>query len=230
MFTSALLAFAFGLVSVVKSDPVPLEPHATSVFNEGTDTCLVQWTPDPTGKWTTMYIELMTGDNFQQVHLKTVATVDGTNSANSSFTYTCPSVTPNSAIYFYKFSTPADPTDLLFTTRFTIAGANGETTPPTASETATDGTIVAYGTGALTDPSQGDQPPNLGNGTTVDTATSAPASTGTDGSDSSPTGSNVPTTTRTSTLTSTTQTGAGDKILPSLALGVAGAFAAALFL
>ncbi|KAG8849499.1 hypothetical protein FRB91_009841 [Serendipita sp. 411] len=90
MFASALAALL--LASLVRSEPVPLEPSGTSVFNEGGN-CTILWTPDTTGVWTTMNIELMTGDNFNQVHLKTVATVDGTDATNPSFSYPCLSVT-----------------------------------------------------------------------------------------------------------------------------------------
>lgn len=234
MFASALLALA-ALASVVVADPVPLEPSSTSVFQEGGN-CTILWTPDSTGKWTTMYIELMTGDNLSQVHLKTVGTVDGTDSNVHSYSYTCPGVTPHSAIYFYKFTSPGAPNDALFTTRFTITDSTGATTSPTGTETATDGTAVAWGTGALTDPSQGDQPPNLNSNSTDTTgATSAPSATGSTGSNSAQTGSDaIFSTTRTgvsSTAAPTTSSNnAGSHALPSLALGVAGAFAAMLFL
>ncbi|KAG8780153.1 hypothetical protein FRC15_009729 [Serendipita sp. 397] len=158
MFASALAALL--LASLVRSEPVPLEPSGTSVFNEGGN-CTILWTPDTTGVWTTMNIELMTGDNFNQVHLKTVATVDGTDATNPSFSYPCLSVTPNARIYFYKFSSPAT-SDILFTTRFTIADASGNSVSATQSQTATNGDVVAYGTGALEDPSQGDEPPVVG--------------------------------------------------------------------
>lgn len=46
-----------------------------------------------------MSIELMTGSNLEMSKLATVATgLDGTNA--TSYNYTCPSVSPNSAIYF----------------------------------------------------------------------------------------------------------------------------------
>jgi hypothetical protein len=164
--------------------------------------------------------------------LLAVATVDGTSSTNHQFSYTCPSVTPNAAIYFYKFSTPADPTDLLFTTRFTIAGTDGATVTPTQTETGSTGSAVPWGTGALTDPSQGDQPPNLGNGTiTTNTATVMPtnSSTGTQtvNADFTSTGTSLASTTATTTVS---HSGSGLQALPSLALGAVGAFAAMLFL
>lgn len=53
----------------VRADPGPLEPSSKSVFNEGSQ-CTIQWTPDPTGVWNVMNIELMTGSNQQMVHLR----------------------------------------------------------------------------------------------------------------------------------------------------------------
>jgi hypothetical protein len=236
MFASAILAAVVFAASFVVADPVPLEPDSTSVFDVGAN-CTILWTPDSTGKWTTMYIELMTGDNESQVHLKTVATVDGTSTTDHSFSYPCLSVTPNAAIYFYKFTSPAEPTVALFTTRFTIAAADGSTTTPTQTETGSTGSLVPWGTGALTDPSQGDQPPNLGNGngtSTTNPVTSMPSNssigiqTGISGPTVTMTG--LTSTTATSTSSHTNTNAAGLQALPSLALGLAGAFTAVLFL
>jgi len=53
----------------VRADPSPLEPSGASVFNEGRP-CTILWTPDPTGVWKVMNIQLMTGSNKQMVHLR----------------------------------------------------------------------------------------------------------------------------------------------------------------
>jgi hypothetical protein len=165
--------------------------------------------------------------------LLAVATVDGTDSTNHQFSYPCLSVTPNAAIYFYKFTSPGAIGDELFTTRFTIAGADGATVTPTQTETGSAGNLVPWGTGALTDPSQGDQPPNLGNGNSTNAANTATTmSTNSTGMQTVNVGltntmTGVASTTATST---TTHTSAGLQTLPSLALGVVGAFAAMLFL
>lgn len=93
-------------------------------------------------------------------------------------------VTPNSAIYFYQFSTPAAPTNLTWTTRFTIAAADGSTTPP-ENQNEPDGQNIPWGTGALVDPSTAVPPPSYltggstaassGSGTGVASATSSTA-------------------------------------------------------
>lgn len=70
----------------------------------------------------------MTGSNLAMVPVQTVATgLDGT-SGSGTVDFTCPDVTPNSAIYFYQFSQAGQPTS--WTTRFTIAGADGSTVSP----------------------------------------------------------------------------------------------------
>lgn len=139
-------------------------------------------------------------------------------------------MTPNSQIYFYKFTSPGAPNDPLFTTRFTIADAQGATVTPTQTETASTGDLVAWGTGALTDPSQGDQPPNLGNTTDTGSSTAAPSGSATNGPGSGNTGSSTRTGHATTTAATSSETGAGAKTLPSMALGVVGAFAAMFFL
>jgi len=166
MLAVAALFAALLQLSSVRADPTPLEPSSTSVFNEGSD-CKIQWTADPTGVWKVMNIELMTGSNEQMVHLRTVATVDGTSTANNTFTYPCLAVDPNSQIYFYQFTSP-NSTDVLWTTRFTIADPTGKSVPPAQQETNAQGEIIRYGTGKLQDPTLVDSPPQRGgtNGTT----------------------------------------------------------------
>jgi len=154
MFASNKIAVA-GMVAVVagvvSAAPNPTEPSAASVFKVG-DACTIKWDTDATGTWTAMNIELMTGDNLNMIHLTTVAEdIDATADKNT-FTYTCPDVTPNSAIYFYQFSDPSDPKNLLWTTRWTMAGADGSTTPPTET-TQPGGGAIPWGKGALVDPS-----------------------------------------------------------------------------
>ncbi|OBZ74099.1 hypothetical protein A0H81_06247 [Grifola frondosa] len=154
--------------------PTPTAPGPGDKFDEGTQ-CSTQWTADPSGQWTTMNIELMTGDNLNMVHITTVATVDGTDASNTSFSYPCPEVTPNSAIYFYQFTSPAS-TDRFWTTRFAIADASGNTTPPT-NATQPGGQNIPWGTGALKDPSLAVPPPSYLQGNTSSTSPTSTANT-----------------------------------------------------
>jgi len=152
--TAAFLASAI----VVRADPNPTAPGPGAIFNEGSQ-CTINWSADSSGTWKTMNIQLMTGDNFNMVPLTTVATVDGTST--TSYSWTCPQVTPNSAIYFYQFTSPAS-SNTLWTTRFAIADANGNTTPPSQQTQPGTGAKIPWGTGALTNPSQSKPPPTGG--------------------------------------------------------------------
>lgn len=64
----ALPAFVLSLALAVLAEPAPLIPDPGHIYNEGS-TCEIGWTPDPTGLWKTMNIQLMTGNNFQMVPL-----------------------------------------------------------------------------------------------------------------------------------------------------------------
>ena len=69
MFSRGTLpAFVLSLALAALADPVPSTPNPGAVYNEGSN-CDVGWTPDSTGQWKTMNIQLMTGDNFQMVPL-----------------------------------------------------------------------------------------------------------------------------------------------------------------
>jgi len=118
----------------------------------------------------------MTGDNYQMVHLTTVTTgQDGTIDGN--FTHKCPGVYPNAAIYFYQFTSPAiTRANWTWTTRFTIAGEDGSTEPPTnATQPDANHTAIAWGTGKLLDPSTATPPPDFQNQTTTGTQTTTTA-------------------------------------------------------
>ncbi|KDQ61813.1 hypothetical protein JAAARDRAFT_55139 [Jaapia argillacea MUCL 33604] len=205
MFTlatfTALLASS-SLLLAVRADPTPTAPGPGDSFNEGQQ-CSITWTPDTTGTWKTMSIELMTGDNFNMVHLTTVVTLDGTDPTKTPYTYPCPEVTPNSAIYFYQFSTPGSTTKY-WTTRFTIAGANGQTTPPT-NATQPGGAAIPWGTGALVNPSSGTPPPGT-TGSSVVVSGSSSGSSSISSSVSSPSLISVPSSSSSGLVTKTAGT------------------------
>lgn len=171
MFTSlAIVAMLACSALVARADPTPNSPGPGDVYNEGAQ-CPIGWTADTTGVWKVMNIELMTGSNLDMVHLTTVATVDAT--ATTTFSWTCPQVTPNSAIYFYQFTSPGSNVTM-WTTRFAIADTTGQTTPPSQA-TQPGGQAIPWGTGALSNPADA-KPPPTGSATTG-SATSAAAST-----------------------------------------------------
>lgn len=149
------------LPALVRGEALPATPPQT---DEG-GPCQIQWTADPTKTWTSMTIELMTGPNQQMIHMRTIAVVDGTNPNNATFTWDCPFVTPNSAIYFYQLSSSVTPNNLTWSTRFAIAGTAGTTTPP-ANQTQPDGSAPPWGIGYFIDPSEYNAIPGylIGNG------------------------------------------------------------------
>jgi hypothetical protein len=154
---------------VALADVTPTDPSPGQVFQPGAP-CSIAWNPDTTGTWKTLYIELMTGDNLNMVHLTTVATVDGTTSPGT-FSYPCPAVTLAAPVYFYQFSSPSSSTKT-WTGRFTISDASGHTVPA-PNPTQPNGQAIPWGTGALVDPSKAVAAPAGGNTTTTGTSTNS---------------------------------------------------------
>jgi len=144
MFFKLLIAAITLPALLVRADPNPIVPGPGDSYKEGGN-CLIQWDSDPTGQWTDMLIELKTGDNYNMVSLLAVTTIDATK--QTQYTYPCPNVSPNSAIYFYEFSSNSS-TQKYWTTRFTITDPNGNSTPPSET-TQPNGDKIAWGTGTL---------------------------------------------------------------------------------
>ncbi|KAF8196889.1 hypothetical protein K438DRAFT_1585844 [Mycena galopus ATCC 62051] len=179
MFTSIVFTSVLASSAVLLSQAIvtPNEPGPGESFDEGAQ-CHIAWDGDATSTtaWKNMAIQLMTGPNEAMVPVTTVATgQDGT--VAGTFDYTCPQVTPNSAIYFYQFVSGGTP-NITWTTRFTIAAADGSSTNATLSEKASDGTTVFYGTGALVDPSTAVPPPTFDATNTTTTSSSGTTGSG----------------------------------------------------
>lgn len=159
MFTFvALLAFVAPFL--VRADVSPTEPAPGDIFNEGSP-CTITWGGDTnsTTNWKNMAIQLMAGSNLAMEPMTTVATnQDGT--VSGTFTFTCPAVTPNSAIYFYQFTAPAT-SGIAWTGRFTIASANGQSTPPANSNQPGTNQPIPWGNASLADPSTAIPPPSF---------------------------------------------------------------------
>ncbi|GFZ46431.1 hypothetical protein JCM24511_04678 [Saitozyma sp. JCM 24511] len=148
MHALSLAASLLPLLGLASAIVTPTSPDASTVVKQG-DQITALWTADPTGTWKDVEIQLMTGDNLNMIALETLATgIDGTTT--TSFSAAAPAVSPNAAIYFLQFTNGGDMTNVTWTTRFTIAGADGSTTQPTNS-TVYSGTTVAWGTGVLLD-------------------------------------------------------------------------------
>ncbi|KAJ9096433.1 hypothetical protein QFC21_005255 [Naganishia friedmannii] len=125
-FTALPLLAAF--TTLVRADVIPSSPDGSTVVKVGA-TAQAMWTKDANGTWTDVTVKLMTGDNFHMVEV------------------TIPEVTPHAKIYFLQFSSNASTTPE-WTTRFTIAAADGTTTNPTNS-TQPGGASIPWGTGYL---------------------------------------------------------------------------------
>ncbi|KAF8336217.1 hypothetical protein F5887DRAFT_850649, partial [Amanita rubescens] len=152
---------------IVVADVTPTVPAPGYAANAGSN-CAIGWVGDTSSSttWKNMSIQLMTGDNYDMIPLTTVAqNQDGTTSG--SFVWTCPQVTPNSAIYFYQFTSPVA-VNKQWTARFTIASSSGQTTPPPNATQPGTGEAIPWGVGNLNDPSTAVPPPAyLSNGGTA---------------------------------------------------------------
>ncbi|KAK0215828.1 hypothetical protein EDD85DRAFT_782416 [Armillaria nabsnona] len=180
MFSKLFAITAVSAIVGVYADVTPTVPGPNDSYDEGAS-CVIAWTGDKssTTMWKDMAIELMSGSNPAMVHITTVATgQDGT--VDGTFNYTCPDVTPNSAIYFYQFTAPASP-NATWVTRFTIASADGTSTAP-ANSLQPDGAVIPWGVGTLVDPSLAVAAPNFSSNsssvvTTASLATSSAIAT-----------------------------------------------------
>lgn len=179
MFAPIFFAALTAGSALVLADPGPTTPSPGAVYNEGAN-CDVAWNADTSGVWKTMNIELMTGSNLAMQFLKTVATVDGTDPNKNSYSYSCPEVDPNSAIYFYQFSSPYSDS-LYWTGRFAIADKDGNTTPPSQWTVYSGNNNVTWGVGSLVGDSDPGSAPAYGESTaaapSASSGASGPAST-----------------------------------------------------
>lgn len=124
----------------------PTSPDSSTVVNVGDDIKAL-WTADSTGQWKDVEIQLMTGGNFDMIPLGVLGQgIDGTST--TSFSAPAPDVSPYSKIYFLQFTNGGDMTTAMWSTRFTIAGADGSTEQPTNTSN-WNGEDVQWGTGSL---------------------------------------------------------------------------------
>ncbi|BGP28118.1 glycoside Hydrolase Family 16 protein, CBM8 containing [Rhodotorula toruloides] len=144
--TSAALALFASLATVSNAAVKPTEPsNAKQVFTAG-QKCSFEYELDETGKWTSMDVDLMTGDNLHMINLTRVASgIDGTK-GDGRHSFTCPQVDPPAPIYFYQFT--VNGTDPVWTTRFTLASPTNETVEAPYSKQF-DGADVPWGVGHL---------------------------------------------------------------------------------
>lgn len=142
-------AVVLAFVSSTLAQPGPLTPLAADVGQP----CVITWTADPTGLWKQTNIQLMSGDNQNMVPVTTVTTVDTTAGAPTTFTWTCPDVTLYAPIFFYQFSHAAEPNNLIWTTRWAIDSATGQSVPA-PNPTQPGGQAIPWGVAQLKDLTQ----------------------------------------------------------------------------
>lgn len=145
-FTARYAAPLLALAALAKAQIVPTAPWGSVVCTVGQD-CEIQWNLDTTGAWKDTSIFLNSGSNQNFVQMATVATgIDGTT-GEGKYVWKTPEVTVHSHIYFFSFSNNGAPVST-WTTRFTIAAADGSTTEP-ENATQPDGSAVPWGVGSL---------------------------------------------------------------------------------
>jgi len=143
---------SFPVATLVGLSAVGLAQAAVSPLTPGGeprvgDDLEIQWRKDDTGDWTNMQIDFMTGDNWNMVHLETVATdVDGTS--EDSYDWTIPDVSIYSEIYFFQFTIEGNTSTAQWTTRFTIASEDGDTVEP-PRQTQPNGDEIGWGVGSV---------------------------------------------------------------------------------
>jgi len=146
------------------------------------DQCTIGWNAATSdlANWQGFSIELMTGSDTNMIPLKTLTTgQDGTK--DGSFSYTCPAVTINAPIYFYRFNPGKSGVDPNYSSRFAIASIDGRISPA-PQQTQPDGSPVPWGIGAL----------SSGTSTTTTTGSSVPPTTTTRSSVTPTTTTNPP--------------------------------------
>jgi len=227
---AALLALSSSFF--VRGDVTPSEPGPGSTFNAGS-TCRITWQGDADSRtaWRDMAIELMSGSNLDMEHitsnfefffcsrmkltfLPSAVATNQDGSRDSSFEYQCPEVTPNSAIYFYQFTSPHTITKT-WTTRFTIASSSGSSTPPANPRQPGSNDPIPWGIGHLVDQSKALPPPSFtSSGNSSSTGLSSTVSSSSRG---------VNTQLRASTTTSTSSSSSGTSSAQSASGSTSGA-------
>jgi len=141
MIASIVLS-ALALARLAQAAVSPLTPTSAQAGSSVT----LEWTADPTGTWTDMTIELMSGSNWEMVQVAPIAS--GINGVTqTSLAWNVPEVDPYSAIYFIQY-TINNGQDPQWTTRFLIESPTDESTPPVSS-IQPDGQTIAWGVGSL---------------------------------------------------------------------------------
>ncbi|KAI8379581.1 uncharacterized protein BYT42DRAFT_604917 [Radiomyces spectabilis] len=143
---AAVAAVLVTTLATVHCTLAPNYPEPGTVWTAGKEYEIL-WDEDNTKPtiaeaWRNFRIDLMTGDNDDQMLLANVNLT-----ANSmSYKWVAPDVEPHSSIYFLMFTNEAG--DNAWTTRFAIVGADGKVAPP-EHPTQPNGEKVPWGVGKV---------------------------------------------------------------------------------
>ncbi|KAI7868333.1 hypothetical protein BDF14DRAFT_584140 [Spinellus fusiger] len=151
-FSKPLTATAVSLLALcatVKATLAPSIPEPGTVWQAGKQYDVV-WEEDaiaPTMAegWNNFSIDLMTGENENQIFLQNIAT-NLSGVAAQSYKWVVPDVTPHSNIYFLMFT--SENKEFAWTTRFAIVGEDGNSAPP-RHLTQSNGEEIPWGRGKL---------------------------------------------------------------------------------
>ncbi|KAL0075776.1 hypothetical protein J3Q64DRAFT_1774010 [Phycomyces blakesleeanus] len=147
---AALLAFCV----VTNASLAPSVPEPGTVWQAGKEYEII-WEednikPSISQAWTDFRIDLMTGDNDDQIVLDTIASnMSGVDSM--SYKWVVPDVEPHANIYFLMFTNDKD--EAAWTTRFAIVGPDNIQQKP-ENTLQPDGQNIPWGIGKLVDEEQ----------------------------------------------------------------------------
>ncbi|KAI9306135.1 hypothetical protein BJ944DRAFT_178772 [Cunninghamella echinulata] len=150
----AYLSFLFvtlGFTSMlVKADMAPSYPEPGTIWQEGEEYDIT-WEndgnePNMNSTWNDFRIDLMTGDDDNQVFITTIA--DNLTATDMKYHYKAPTVEPHAPIYFLMFTSATG--ENAWTTRFAIVGQDKrQDVPENAAQP--NGNKIPWGVGKIVD-------------------------------------------------------------------------------
>ncbi|KAL0070711.1 hypothetical protein AAF712_001932 [Marasmius tenuissimus] len=165
MFKTLVLLY---IATLVAGDFTPTAPGPGDSYAAGS-MCPIKWN---VGDWRNVSIVLMSGSNGEMKRVTAVANgLDGSDPSLTPYNWTCPEVSPYSAIYFYQFTNGDDLQNSKWTTRFQITSPSGAYTPP-EHDSQPNGDPIPWGTGTLSNSNSTSTPSNSSSTTKDDASTS----------------------------------------------------------
>ncbi|KAI9021695.1 hypothetical protein CLU79DRAFT_702634 [Phycomyces nitens] len=129
---------------ITNASLAPSVPEPGTVWQAGKEYEII-WVRRLETQFLTNFLDLMTGDNDDQVFLDTIAS-NMSGSDSMSYKWVVPEVDPHANIYFLMFTNDQD--EVAWTTRFTIVGPDNVQEEPEKS-IQPDGQKIPWGIGKL---------------------------------------------------------------------------------